>query len=51
LELFAQESIDPGRLVTIIETYLPGSSDDVDVWLRTTDFPERFRLRRSASDD
>ena len=51
LELFAQDSLDPSRLIAIIETYLPGSSEDVNLWLRSTDFPERFRLHRSASDD
>lgn len=51
LELFSQKTLDPGRLVAIIETYLPGSGDDVDLWLGTTDFPQRFRLHRSPSDD
>jgi hypothetical protein len=49
LELFAQDSLDPSRLIAIIETYLPDSSEDVNLWLRTTDFPERFRLHRSTS--
>lgn len=49
LELFAQESLDPSRLIAIIETNLPGSSEDVNLWLGTTDFPERFRLHRSTS--
>ena len=46
-ELFAFQSLDTERLMATIEEHLPGSGDDVILWLRTTEFPERFRLTGS----
>ena len=42
-ELFSLESLDSDRLVSIIEAHLPDSRDDTALWLRKTEFPERFR--------
>jgi hypothetical protein len=47
-ELFSSKSLDYDRLVAVIEAHLPDSVDDVNLWLRTTEFPEAFRLNRGA---
>jgi hypothetical protein len=49
-ELFSSPSLDADGLVAMIESYLPGTADDVQRWLRTTDYPEHFRVARDASD-
>ena len=43
-ELFALETLDFENFAALIQSHLPGSKDDVDLWLRTTEFPARFRL-------
>jgi hypothetical protein len=49
-ELFSSQSLDADGLVAMIEAYLPGTADDVHRWLRTTDYPEHFRVARDISD-
>lgn len=48
-ELFSLPAIDTGLLLATIERYLPDSRSDVDVWLRTADFPDRFKLPGGAN--
>lgn len=42
-ELFRFDSLDRAAFENTIEKYLPGSGEDVRLWLETTEFPERFR--------
>jgi hypothetical protein len=48
-ELFALETLDFENFAALIQFHLPGSKDDVDLWLRTTEFPARFRLKAQNS--
>lgn len=42
--LFSCTRMDAATFVEIIQDYLPGSEEDIHLWLGTTDFPDRFRL-------
>jgi hypothetical protein len=42
--LFALDELDRAAFEALVEEHLPGSRDDVALWLDTTEFPERFRL-------
>jgi hypothetical protein len=44
--LCGSESMDWSRFKALIEGHLPGSSEDVKVWLEETGYPDRFRLER-----
>lgn len=43
-ELMNTPDLTPTALTDLIERFLPGSRDDVRVWLETIEFPDRFRL-------
>ena len=43
-ELFSKDDINEGVFRNTVEKYLPGISDDLDIWLTTSQYPERFRL-------
>jgi hypothetical protein len=47
-ELFAPTTGSYARFRGLLRTYLPDDPADLDVWLETTDFPERFRLTAST---
>lgn len=49
-DLFSRSSLDYDGLVSTVQTYLPESTDELNVWLRTTDFPDAYRLDRSAGE-
>ena len=42
--LFALERLDRTRLEALVEEFLPGTRDDLGLWLDTTEYPEHFRL-------
>jgi hypothetical protein len=42
--LFNRDSLSAVSFRDIIEKHLPGSRNDVNLWLATTKYPERFRL-------
>lgn len=46
-ELFGRERISYGEFCDLIVSYLPSSRDDIAIWLSTTEFPERFMLKRA----
>ncbi|HUU44776.1 MAG TPA: hypothetical protein VM118_03495 [Acidobacteriota bacterium] len=43
-DLFNRDVLTAGTFRAVIEKYLPGSRADVEIWLSTTEYPERFRL-------
>jgi hypothetical protein len=43
-ELFNGDVYDLPRFIDLVDKHLPGSKQDVDVWLATNDYPERFRI-------
>jgi hypothetical protein len=45
-ELFKQETLGYSILEKVILKYLPGSRDDIHLWLKTTKYPEKFRLKK-----
>ena len=45
-ELFSIEDITVAKLIDLIEKHLPGSRKDVELWLTTNEYPERFRLKQ-----
>ena len=42
--LFGQEHIDYEIFKALVLEYLPDAGDDLHVWLKTTAFPDRFRI-------
>jgi len=45
-ELFSLESIDTRIFEELILDYLPAYKDRLDTWLKTSDYPEEFRLAK-----
>lgn len=45
-ELFKQKTLDYSILEKIILKYLPGAGEDIYLWLKTTKYPEKFRLKK-----
>ena len=43
-ELFNREKLTTREFRELIEKHLPGSSGDIEIWLATTDYPDRFRF-------
>ncbi len=43
--LFATPALDGARFLEVTAEYLPGSQEDVTLWLSTTEYPERFRIQ------
>jgi hypothetical protein len=43
-DLFNQQALTTRTFRGLIEKYLPGSAGDVQLWLGTTEYPERFRF-------
>jgi hypothetical protein len=43
-ELFSSGEMSMSRFKALIEKHLPGSGEDVRVWLEENDYPERFHL-------
>lgn len=43
-DLFNAGVTSVGRFRAMIENHLPGSADDVRIWLETTEYPERFHF-------
>lgn len=43
-ELFGQEVLTDASFREMISIYLPGSEEDIDLWLSGTDYPDRFQL-------
>jgi hypothetical protein len=50
-ELLNRDSLTAESFVQLIENYLPGSAKDVDLWLNTTEYPQRFHLANLQTDD
>ena len=44
-QLFDCDSISLEKFKTIILKYLPDSEDDLNIWLSSTEYPERFHLQ------
>lgn len=44
-ELFSFKSIDYQKFESLILEYLPGYKENLSIWLRTTDYPESFKLK------
>lgn len=45
-ELFNRERLDSRSFEETILRFVPGAEEDLHVWLRTTEYPDRFHLRR-----
>jgi hypothetical protein len=46
--LFSRDHLNSVSFRDVILTYLPKAASDVDIWLTTTEFPERFQVGRTA---
>jgi len=44
-DLFGQDKVTEKVFRNMIEKYLPGSGSDIDIWLSSNDYPERFTLK------
>ncbi|MEJ2580721.1 MAG: hypothetical protein P8127_03625 [Acidobacteriota bacterium] len=47
-ELFSRQSLDFESFTALTEKHLPGSTEGVTLWLRTTEFPDRFKPRLNS---
>ena len=45
-DLFAQEALNYDILERVILKYLPGVREDIGLWLKTTEYPGRFHLKK-----
>jgi hypothetical protein len=50
-DLFGRTQLTAASFRALIETHLDGSADDVEIWLATTDYPERFYLKELGTAD
>lgn len=44
-DLFSHDDLTYDSLVSLVARHLPGSEKDVDIWLNTNEFPERYRIQ------
>ncbi len=44
-ELFSLQTLDYKTFSNLVEKYLPDSAPDIFVWLKTTEFPDRFKMK------
>jgi hypothetical protein len=47
-ELFSSTTGSYAGFRALLQSYLPDAQDDIDLWLETTDYPERLRLPATA---
>jgi hypothetical protein len=50
-DMFNRDHLTTESFRNLIEQHLPGSSDDVNLWLSTTDYPERLHFGQYAGSE